>query len=420
MHTLLFYDPGHFHAALTLRRKNARVADDVHVYAAPGPDRRAFLDLVVAFNSRSDEPTAWRVHVHEADDPLEALIAERRGDVVVLAGKNDRKLASIARLHESGFNVLADKPWLTSSAALPSLRQVTAGAPLAMDIMTERHEVIASLRKRIVVNEDLFGEFERDGGRPAIEIATVHHLYKVVNGRPLRRPTWYYDVNVQGDGMVDVQSHLMDQVQWLVAGDSPAIPEADVTLHAARRWSTAVPLDLYRDSTGEAEFPEALRDHLIDGTLELPCNGEIDLSLLGVRARMRAEWGQREPPGSGDRHPSTVRGTRCDIVVHHGPETGPRAELAIVPKAGADIGAPLAEAVAQWQEAFPGLGVVSRGAGYRFTIPDALRTGHESHFAMVLESFLDYVDAGRWPDWLVPGIRLRYATLARARDLALP
>ena len=230
-----------------------------------------------------------------------------------------------------------------------------------------------------------------------IEIATVHHLYKVVNGRPLQRPPWYYDVNVQGDGMVDVQSHLMDQVQWLVAGDSPAIPEADVTLREARRWSTAVPLDLYRETTGESEFPEALRDHLVDGTLELPCNGEIDLSLLGVRARMRAEWGQREPPGSGDRHPSIVRGTRCDIVVHHGPETGPRAELAIVPKAGASVGAPLAEAVAQWQEAFPGLGVVSSGAGYRFTIPDALRTDHESHFAMVLEAFLDYVDAGRWP-----------------------
>ena len=147
---------------------------------------------------------------------------------------------------------------------------MTAGAPLAMDIMTERHEVIASLRKRIVANEDLFGEFERDGEGPAIEIATVHHLYKVVNGRPLQRPPWYYDVNVQGDGMVDVQSHLMDQVQWLVAGDSPAIPEADVTLREARRWSTAVPLDLrpvvpahvvdQPDLEPRADLPDALDD----------------------------------------------------------------------------------------------------------------------------------------------------------------
>ena len=38
---------------------------------------------------------------------------------------------------------------------------------------------------------------------------------------------------------------------------------------------------------------------------------------------------------------------------------------------------------------------------------------------MVLESFLDYVDAGRWPAWLVPGIRMRYELLARARERAL-
>ncbi|MCK5362435.1 MAG: oxidoreductase, partial [Gammaproteobacteria bacterium] len=48
-----------------------------------------------------------------------------------------------------------------------------------------------------------------------------------------------------------------------------------------------------------------------------------------------------------------------------------------------------------------------------------LRSTHESHFAMVLENFLDYLDAGRWPQWLSPGIRLRYEIIARARELAL-
>jgi len=37
----------------------------------------------------------------------------------------------------------------------------------------------------------------------------------------------------------------------------------------------------------------------------------------------------------------------------------------------------------------------------------------------VLEDFLDYVDAGSWPEWLAPGIRLRYEILAHARELAL-
>ena len=40
MHTLLFLDPGHFHAALALRAANPRVADEIVVYAPDGPDLR--------------------------------------------------------------------------------------------------------------------------------------------------------------------------------------------------------------------------------------------------------------------------------------------------------------------------------------------------------------------------------------------
>jgi predicted dehydrogenase len=419
MQTLLFYEPGHFHAALTLRNENPRVAPDVHLYAHPGPDRMSFLGLVDAFNTRETNPTHWRVHVHETDDPLSRLIEDRNGNVVVLAGRNADKLAAIARLHEAGFNVLADKPWLISSAARSDLRLATAGAPLAMDIMTERHEILARLRRRIVSTAHLFGEFVRDFRYPAIEIASLHHLYKVVNGRPLRRPWWYYDVGIQGDGLVDIQSHLTDQAQWMVLGDEPGDCERDFNLHAARRWATPVSLELYRESTGEAAFPADLREFISDGVLALPCNGEIEYSLKGVRVRQRAEWGQREPPGSGDLHPCVIRGTRCNLVVRHGADTGYVAELHIEPVAGIDIEPALRDAIADWQSAFPGLDLQRADNGFKFGIPDALRTSHESHFAMVLENFLDYVDTGRWPAWLTPGIRTRYELLARSRELAL-
>ena len=420
MHTLLFYEPGHFHAALTLRSPNPRVAADVHVYAHPGPDREGFLDLVDAFNSRETNPTHWRVRVHGADDPLTRLIEERCGDVVVLAGRNADKLATIARLHEAGFNVLADKPWLTSHTALSSLRRATSGPPLAMDIMTERHEILARLRRRVVTSPRVFGEFVRDCERPAIEIASVHHLYKVVNGLPLQRPWWYYDADIQGDGLVDIQSHLSDQVQWMVLGDEPGDCERDVELHSARRWTTPVPLELYRDSTGQPEFPDALSDNVSDGVLSLPCNGEIEYSLKGVRIRQRTEWGQREPSGSTDLHPCVIRGTRCHVLVRHGPDTEYVAKLYLEPVAGVDIEAALSEAIADWQEDFPGLGLTPADKGFELVIPEALRSTHESHFAMVLESFLDYLDAGRWPQWLTAGIRMRYELLARSRELALP
>src|SRR6266849_6242297 len=105
MHTLLFLDPGHFHAALTLRVPQARAADEVFVYAREGAELRDFL----------------------------ALVDERRGDVVVLAGKNGGKARTIRRLHESGFHVLADKPWLVEPADLEHVRASLDGWPLVAE-----------------------------------------------------------------------------------------------------------------------------------------------------------------------------------------------------------------------------------------------------------------------------------------------
>ena len=106
MHHLLFLDPGHFHAALTLRTRHPRVADEIFVYAREGAERRDFLALVTRFNARG---TAWRPTVITSDDPLARLVEDRRGDVVVLAGRNGGKARTMRRLHEAGLHVLADK-----------------------------------------------------------------------------------------------------------------------------------------------------------------------------------------------------------------------------------------------------------------------------------------------------------------------
>lgn len=37
-HSLIVYDPGHFHAALLCFHENPRVDKDVHVYAPAGPE----------------------------------------------------------------------------------------------------------------------------------------------------------------------------------------------------------------------------------------------------------------------------------------------------------------------------------------------------------------------------------------------
>ena len=417
MHTLLFLEPGHFHAALTLRAANPRIDPAIHLYARPGPERDAFIALVRSFNERDDRPTGWDIRIHDAPDPERALVEERRGGIVVLAGRNRPKLGAVARLHAAGLHVLADKPWLTDSAALPDLERATAGWPLAMDIMTFRHEAVARLTQMVAADPELLGALDGQADEPAIDIHSVHHLLKVVNGAPLRRPSWYYDTCIQGDGLVDIQSHMVDQAQWIL-GDGPGfVFERDYELEDARRWSTPVPRDLFRASTGLDEFPEALEPHVDAGVLHLACNGEIRYRLRETPVRQRAEWGQREPNGGGDAHRTTVRGERATVTARRGPETGFRGEVHVAPRdPEAGFEARLSERLAAWEAEMPGLSHRPSALGREIVIPAALNTPHEAHFAMVLDDFLDLLDTGEWPAALAARIRARYTVLARARE----
>ena len=178
MHTLMFLDPGHFHAALTLRERHPLVGDEIVVYAPAGPELDEFLRLVDAFNRRPERPTRWRATVRAGDRSLERLLDERPGNVVILAGKNDRKIAMARRLHDAGLHVLADKPWIVEPEALADVRHVLSGGEVSMEIMTGRHEITSILAERLVREPEVFGQFETGNGEPAIRLASVHHLEK--------------------------------------------------------------------------------------------------------------------------------------------------------------------------------------------------------------------------------------------------
>src|SRR5215468_9529614 len=413
-----FYEPGHFHAALTLRTPNPRLAPDIHVYATPGPERQAFVTLVESFNTRVDNPTHWCLHLHEGPQLLQRLVADGHGDFVVLAGRNNTKLATMASLTQAGLHVLADKPWLTDSRQLPYLVQVTAGPRLAMDLMTMRHSRRAQLIAQVVHTPELFGTFvTHESAAPAIDIASVHHLSKRVNGRPLQRSACYYDTTVQGDGIVDVQSHMVEQAQWWVLGEAEGNYERDIVLDSVRCWTTPVPLDLFHESTGLDAYPEALQPSVRDGVLQYACNSEIRYRLRGVSVRQTAEWRQREPEGAGDLHRLTIRGSRCHVLVCQDEQTEYKPMLHLVPAAGVALESVLPPVLAQWQEHFPGLTGEPSPLGVCLRLPPALELGHESQFALVLNTFLEHLDRGTWPQALPARIRLRYTLLAQAQDL---
>ena len=418
-HTLVFLNPGHFHAALSLRERHPLIDDDVHVFAEDGPDVDEFVRLVHAFNDRPLNPTRWTLYVYRGADFLEKLLAQRPGNVVIVAGRNNEKMLFIHLLHAQGFCVLGDKPWLIDRAQLGLLREVTAAAPLAMDIMTERHEIANRVQKALARQPAIFGAFRIDGDRPAIAIRSVHHLYKTVNKQPLQRPAWYFDPAEQGEGITDVTTHLVDLVHWMAGNGKLVDFERDVVALSARQWPTVVPRAIFSRITGLEDFPVFLRERVTDGALHYLCNAALSYRFRGIPVEIETLWGLEEPENGGDLHSAILRGTKCDLIVDQGRETKFQTTLTINPVAtGNAFTEALADALDKMQEEFPGLGFERAGTGIHVLIPTALRTTHEQHFSAVLKTFLRCLDEGKWPETLGAELDAKYTLLSRALELS--
>jgi predicted dehydrogenase len=414
----MFLEPGHFHAALTLRERHPLVRDEVVVYVPYSPDDprggevAEFLALVEAFNKRAEGPTAWRPDVRIGDDPLGRLLRERPGDVAVLAGRNDRKIAWARRLHDAGIHVLADKPWITRPQAIDDVRHVLSGGARVMEIMTGHHAPGSIVAERLVREPDVFGEFRADGG-PAIRLISVHHLEKLVNGAPLRRPAWYFDVRLQGDGVADIPTHLVDQAQRFVW--RPGAPARDAELLSVRRWSTQVPRALFTRVTGLPDFPDELRPDVDDGMLAYAANAELSFRLGGVRVDLSTRWDLTEPRGGGDAHSATLSGSRSRLRIEQGPTTGYRRRLVVEPRTdAAEVEHALARTLEAWEPEFPGLAVTAAADGLEIVVPSGPGTAHETQFPLVLDEFLRGLDRQPWPDERAADTLAKYELLAQA------
>ncbi len=418
-HTLILVNPGHFHAALTLRKRHPLLSDEVYVYAEDGPGLRDFLRLVASFNQRKEDPTSWEMHVYRGQDYMDALLQQLPGDVAVVAGKNDSKLSTFQRLHQAGLHVLGDKTWVTDASHLALLNDITASPPLVMDIMTERFEIATRLQQALSTDEEVFGGFRETGGDPAVYFKSVHHLYKEVNGEPLVRPAWYFDTAVQGEGITDVTTHLVDLAQWMVNGESGPADGTDVVLTGARQWPTSIPLDTFSRITGLSDFPVEVRRHVSNGVLQYLCNANIRYTLGSVPVEVDSIWDLAIPEGGGDTHCCILRGRRADLVVDQGPASGFLPRLRVIPTGERSaFGGVLARALSGLQSLCPGVTHEASGDGYAVVVPAAMHQGHEARFAEVLNKFLQYVDAGEWPQRVSRELVTKYALLAKACELS--
>jgi predicted dehydrogenase len=425
---IMTLDPGHFHAALVQKSMYEQVDPTVYVYAPEGPDVEGHLKLINIYNTRAEQPTAWDEQVYLGPDYFEKLLADKPGNVMVTAGNNAIKTDYILKTIEAGVNVLADKPMVITPEEFPKLEQAFKVAAekgvLLYDIMTERHEITTILQRELSKIQNVFGTLQTGTPEePAITKESVHHFFKFVSGNPLKRAAWFFDTKQQGEGIVDVNTHLVDLIQW-EAFPEVVLSKSDVEIVSARRWTTDMTSEMFNRVTQLNEFPDYLKKDVVNGVLKVYSNGEINYKLKGIHAKASVIWNYEAPEGTGDTHYSIMRGTNCNLVIKQGPEQGYKTTLYVEAITGADVAtleSNLTKAVNDnLQAAYPGISLVKQGDKvWTIEIPAQYKVGHEAHFTQVTEKYLQYLKDGKLPDWEVPNMIVKYYTTTEGLNAAM-
>ena len=415
---LMNLDPGHFHAALVQKTMYESVAPEVYVYAPEGPEVESYLKRIEDYNTREDNPSSWEEKVYTGDDFLEKMLGDKPGNVMVVSGNNAKKTEYILKSVRNGIHVLADKPMVISPDKFSMLEEAFATASekgvLLYDIMTERHEITTILQKEFSQLPEVFGEMQVGSPNlPAITKESVHHFSKIVSGKPLIRPPWFFDTEQQGEGIVDVTTHLVDLVQWETFPEV-VLKKEDVQILSSKRWTTALTTEMFKKVTGLDSYPSYLEKDVEGSILRVYSNGEINYTLKGVHARVSVIWNFQAPEGTGDTHYSTMRGSNCELMIRQGEAEGYKPTLYIMPtfiESPDEFRKALEIGTKQLAEKYPGLDIeMIDELLWRVNIPDSYKVGHEAHFGQVTEKFLDYLSKGTLPEWEIPNMIVKYYT----------
>jgi hypothetical protein len=132
-------------------------------------------------------------------------------------------------------------------------------------------------------------------------------------------------------------------------------------------------------------------------------------------------WDYEAPPGAGDTHFSVMRGSHATLTIQQGKEQGYKPVLYVDRATSVSAQAhekALRAAVARVARKYPGIDLRAEGEQFVVTVPDKYHNGHEAHFTQVTEHFLKYLRAGKLPDWEVPNMLTKYATIMQAYELS--
>lgn len=423
--TFMVADPGHFHAALVLKTGYDGVNPQVYVYAPGGPDLTDFRARVGGYQNRAGNPVKWEIKEYLGPGFFDRMIADKPGNVLILAGNNGKKTKYILKAVQNGINVFSDKPMAIHAEGFEQLESAFAEAKkrgvLLYDIMTERFEISSILQKELSMLPEVFGVLQKGTPEdPAVTKESVHHYFKYVSGTRILRPPWFFDAEQQGEGIVDVTTHLVDLVQWACFPDQIIDYRKDLHLSSARHWTTCIQPGQFREVTGLSSYPAYLLPGVnADSVLQVFSNGEINYQIKGVHVRVSVVWNYKAPEGGGDTHFSVMKGSLARLEIRQGPDQKFRPELYVLPATGdPNYEKGLNRMIAGLAAKYPGISVEPLKNGFHILIPDALRVGHEAHFAQVTRNYLDYLKNGTLPEWEVPNMLAKYWITTNAFKMA--
>jgi predicted dehydrogenase len=417
---LIEVDPGHPHAAALHARMLPGFSDEAHIYAPLGNDVTAHLNRIAQFNQRPRNPTHWSLKVYAGPDFLQQMLREPPGNVVVLSGRNGKKIDYIEAALRGGQNVLADKPWIIELRDLPRMEAALKLAAdkhlVAYDCMTLRFDAAYRLQRELVSDRQIFGE--PDPGtpeNPAVRLENLHALLKMSASGPGLRPAWYFDIRQQGEGIADVGTHLVDLVEWTLFAEQPIEYRRDVKVLRARRWPTVLTRAQFGRVTGERSWPSYLGDAVADDQLQYFTNTEAVFSIRGVNILLNTKWEYEAPVGVKDSYFASYQGTHSRIEVRARAAENYTPELFVIPKEEY-----WKEVLARLRVMRPGSVVeIVRDGALHVPLSPAERASDQNDFARLADRFLEYVhDPGKLPSWETPDLVAKYYITTRCVQMA--
>jgi len=407
---LIVLDPGHGHATYMQGRMYEGLDPEVHVYAPLGPDVETYLKSINGMNSRTSNPTKWKMVVYTGPDYLEKMLSDKKGNAVIISGNNSKKGEYMRRSIEAGMHVLADKPLAVTPKDFEMLKKSFKLAEkkrvLIFDPMDLRYDISNILQKELAEIPELFGELKKGSLEdPSLIQENLHHFLKFSGSEPARRPAWFFDIEQQGHGITDVSTHLVDMSQWAGFPGVVLKYKKDIKILNSKEWPTELTPSEFKRVT-RVDYPDYLKKYVKDSILSVLANGEINYTIKGVHAKVTVNWKYREPAGSSDTHYALMRGTKADLELRQGSDEKYKATLYIKVAPGipaAEFVTAIEKVKVRFQQKYPGFDLIQKGNEW-IVKPGTFKGTNSAQIA------IGYILNNSMPAWEVPNMIAKYYT----------